>query len=307
MTCDPAPRKRVIHAQHVAIHVIRSLQKTILAGALLVLLASAQTAGAAPAEGIDGLIDKALKGAGLTRQLETLGQAMLLALPEDALPDRKTRSEATSLMNRSAGKEDLLAMVRSSVKEDLDAATLDNVVQFYESRVGKKAGNGIADGLDPASIRKVREGRKFAVSLGEERIETLRRIIAAQGIVEANAALLKKTIRGLVDGSAAEAADSSRAEGQKERVKAIETAIRADKQRTQETALISYAHALRALDDEELLALAVFQESEPAQRFRRAVQRGLERAVYTTARALGDLIARHPTTAPNRAGGAPAK
>ncbi|MBI5569483.1 MAG: hypothetical protein HY914_06010 [Desulfomonile tiedjei] len=304
MTCDPSRTMGAVDHPAELRRILRSLQGRIIAGAVLVLLAFGHAAGAASTEGVDGSIDKALKGAGLTRQLETLGQAMLLALPEDAIPERRTRNEAASLMNRSASKEALLAAVRSSVKEDLDGDSLDKVVQFYDSRPGKKAGNGMAEGLEPAAIRRAREGRKFAVSLSEARIETLQRIISAQGVVAANAALLKVTIHGLVDGSGSDNTDASRAEGQKARVKAIEKAILADKQRTQETALISYAHALRSLDDEDLQALAVFQESEPAQRFQRAVQRGLERAVYTAARELGELISKQPAPTRGRTGGA---
>ena len=257
------------------------------------------------ADGIDGLIDKALKGAGLTRQLETLGQAMLYSIPEDALPDKKIKNEASAFVSRSANRETVISLVRTSVKEDLEADTLDKIVQFYDSRVGKKVGAAMAEGLGPSSIRKVREGRKLLTSLSEARIETLRQIVAAQSIVKTNAELLQTTIHGLIDGSLSEGTDSARVEEMKARVKVIEAAILAGKQRTEETALISCAHAFRTLDDDELHGVASFYESEPAQRFQRAVRRGLERAVYTTARALGEVASKPPATSRSRGDGAP--
>ena len=54
--------------------------------------------------------------------------------------------------------------------------------------------------------------------------------------------------------------------------------------------LAAYARTLRDLNDKELEQLAKFHESEPAEWFRGRVQKGLEEAVYISAKALGEAI-----------------
>ena len=172
----------------VSIHIITSL--------ILIFIA------ALPARGreTDQMIDKALKISGISGQLEHLHDTVISSIPDDAFPDRRIKRETGALLKETAGKEVLLPLVRSAVREDLDVDKLQTVINFYDSKVGRKVGRLQESALDANLIRELRERRSLLATLSESRMATLERIVAAGRLTEANSNLINAIIEGLVEG-----------------------------------------------------------------------------------------------------------
>jgi hypothetical protein len=242
----------------------------------------------------DPLINKALKLSGVTGSLDKLGGAILSAIPGDAFPDVKMRNDVAAYIKKEAGKEELLSIVRAAVREDFDKENIEKVISFYDSKVGRKVGRLQEASLDPTLLKSIREGRKVASSLDEPRLNLLKRIMKAERVSELNETLLKSVIRGLVDGSPPgdpePAAEST--EAIQKKINIMESAIRSGQNRGDDIALVAFAYTLRSVDDKDLEALASYHESPQAAWFRSAVQKGIDRAVYKTARALGEAVTR---------------
>ena len=251
---------------------------------VLVCLVAAQ----AMADDTDLRIDKVLKASGIAGQLEHLAQGILSAVPDDAFPDKKTKADAAAFLKENAGKDVLLSVVHSEVRESLHGDALEKVTSFFDSKVGKKVGRAQQSALETSVVKRVREGRSIVHTLNELRTELLKRIIRAQRVSEGNGRFLSTVIRGLVDGSLTAGPEAAHLEQTQRKISLIEKEIRAEQKNTDETALTSYAHLLRSLDDKELEELVSFEESEPAVQFRDALQRGVEQAVYRCAKALGE-------------------
>jgi hypothetical protein len=241
----------------------------------------------------DPLINKALKLSGVTGPLEKLGGAILSAIPGDAFPDMKMRNEVAAYVKKEAGKEALLSIVRAAVREDFDKESIEKVISFYDSKVGRKIGRLQEASLDPGLLKNIREGRKIASSLEEPRLSLLRRIMKTEGVSELNGTLLRSVIRGFVDGSPAEDPGlATSAEAVQKKINIMEKAIQSGQNRTEDVALVAFAYTFRSVDDKELEELAAYQETPQAAWFRSAVQKGFDRAVYQTARSLGEAVTR---------------
>jgi hypothetical protein len=259
---------------------------------LLIITVCSAPSGAQENEA-DLLINKALKLSGVTGPLERLGGAILAAIPADAFPDAKMRNEVAAYIKKEASKEELLSIVRNAVREDFDKESIEAVISFYDSRVGRKIGRLQDASLDPALLRGIREGRKIAASLEEPRLNLLRRIMKADRVSEFNDTLLKSVVQGLIDGSPGEGADPAKStEKAKQKANVMESAIRSVQNRGEDIALVAYAYTFRFVDDKELETLVSYKESPQAVWFRNAVQKGFDRAVYKTARSLGEAVRR---------------
>lgn len=266
---------------------------------VFLLIAVCSSTSSAQGTEADVLVDKALKSSGMTGQLERLSGAILAAIPGDAFPDAKMRNEVAAYVKKEAGKEELLSIVRAAVREDFDRESIEKVISFYDSKTGRKIGRLQETSLDPALLKGVREGHKIASTLEESRLNLLRRIIKAERAEELNGILLKSLIKGLVDGSPAEGTETvGVAEAVQKKINIMENAIQSSKSRTEDVALVAFAYTFRSVDNKGLEELASFHESPPAAWFRNAVQKGLDRAVYKTARSLGEAVTRWRNSPP---------
>lgn len=234
----------------------------------------------------DVLIDKALNLSGLSGQLESLPAAVLSAVPEDAFPDPKTKEEIGSLLKKAAGKDRLLPLVREALLENFNQDMIDQVIGFYDSKLGRKVGRLQGNALAPALMKSVREGRKTTVSMDDARLDLLRRAIKAERVAQYNDTLLHGFIKGLIDGSLGD--PGSRDPTNREALEGIEKGIRFDEARAEEIALVAFAHVFRSLDDKELGELVAHKESQAAAWFDISLQKGLNRAAYETGKTLGE-------------------
>jgi len=234
----------------------------------------------------DALIDKGLNLSGLSGQLELFAPAVISAVPDDAFPDAKAKEEIASLIKKTAGKVRLLTLVREAVREDFDRQMIEQVITFYDSKLGRKVGRVQGNILTPALLKTVREGRKTAAAMDDTRLNLLRRLIKAERVTQTNEKLLQSFINGMIDGTLG--AEESQDRKSREVLEGIEKEIRFDEARAEEIALVAFAHAYRSLDDQELEELAKHKESEAGAWFGRSLQKGFVRIAYETGKALGE-------------------
>jgi hypothetical protein len=271
--------------------------------ALLPLLA----AGVAVGNDIDTLTDKALRVSGITGQLDDLSAAIVSAVPADAFPSAKMRSEANSFVKKNAGKNALVEMVHSTVRRAVDKESLEKVIAFYESKLGKKIGRLQGAALEPSLLKSIREGRNVMAAADESRLHTLKRIVTSDRAADTNALMLNTVLRGLLEGYSGDTPETANDEEVvRGKMKIMDKSVRALEDRTEELALAAYAYTYRSLDDQELKDLATFRESSEATRFGEAVRKGLEEAVYKTARVFAEAVLKwrsNPAAADSSAGG----
>lgn len=261
--------------------------KRSLLGTILVVCVALCTSYARGDE-VDDMTEEALVRSGLVKQLDMLPATFVSVLPDDVFADRSMRREFSKFVLQALGKEKLVTTLKSAIKLDLNRDALEEVVAFYRSGVGRKVGRLQGRALAVSSIQHVREGRKAAASMDESRASILKRIIDAERISEANFQLLDHVVNGLADGILTNG--DANAEKIREQLRTIIERNRSVDDRTEAIALVAYSQTFRSLSDKELEKLAEHNESEPAEWFRTTVQRGLEDAVYLTAKALGEAI-----------------
>jgi hypothetical protein len=287
---------------------VNGLPHSMLLAMMVVLFLTAicPVPSSAQSDRVDALIDKALKLSGVTGQLDRLGETILSAIPGDAFSDAKMKNEVTAFLKKEAAREKLLPVVRAALKEDLDEKSLEKVVGFYDSKVGRKIGHLQEASLDPGVLKGIREGRKITSSLDEPRLNLLRRIMKADRVSEVSGAYLTSVIRGLIDGSRAPGPEPSVSTKEvQEKMHIMENAIRSAQNRTEDVALVAFAYTFRSVDDKELQELALYRESPQAAWFRNSSQKGFDRAVYNTARSLGEAVTRWRSLPPQVGPGSP--
>lgn len=239
----------------------------------------------------DKLIDRVLMLSGVTGQLDMLGRAILGAIPRDAFPDARTRNRMGSLLHRGAGKEKLVPLIRESLRENFSREKIEQVIDFYDSKLGRKVGRIANGALDPKVLKGVREGRHIINTLSETRLQILRRLAKAEQATQSNTQLLRTAVRGLVNGyREGESAETDLSAETSRKLTAVDKEIRQGERRSREIALTAFAYMFRSLKDDELEKVAAFYESEAASWFRKGVQAGLDKAVFKTATALGAVL-----------------
>jgi hypothetical protein len=258
------------------------------ASVVLTLVLILFTSQATFADDTDSLIDQALKVSGITGQLDALPKSVLAAVPSDVFPDSRLRNETEALLKKNFSRDTLLNILHSSIRDGFQQEYLGKVVEFYESSLGKKIARAQENGLDPGLLKNIRESRKMAVSQDEERLELMRRIVAAEDVYGNNQVLVKSVIEGLLSGSDHENAAND--DQLHEKIGTIEKGLGFEKGRIEETAITTIAYTFRHLSDKELENLAAFRESEPDRWFRSRIINGLQVATYGLARTLGQAL-----------------
>ncbi len=148
------------------------------------------------ADDTDQLIDKALKLSGITSQLDDLATAVISAIPGDAFPNSRVKDQITSFVQKNAGKAALLELLRTTLRDQLDRETLEKIISFYESKLGRKIGRLHETALQPFNIKSIREGRKVLASIEESRKALLKKIIDSDKVIETNRDFLKRLVPG---------------------------------------------------------------------------------------------------------------
>jgi len=242
------------------------------------------------ADDIDQLIDKALKLSGITGQLDDLAIAIISTVPGDAFPSSRVKDQIMSFVQKNAGKIALLELLRTTLREQLDRNTLEKIISFYESKLGRKIGRLHETALQPFTIKSIREGRKLLASIEESRKALLRKIIDSDRVIETNRDFFKTVIQGLLTGMPEDDSAPAKAKNLLEATDIANNTLIANNNRTEEIALAAYAYTYRLLDEKELQELASFCESDVAGKFRQAIDDGMNKAIFQAATALGEAI-----------------
>lgn len=237
------------------------------------------------------LIDRAIDLSGFSDQLERLGQVILSSIPDDAFGADGARRRALRQLDKEVDKTVLKEIMREAVLEELDNGLLEQVVQFYQSRLGREMSRLAKRALSPRALDKLEENPRAFDSLTQSRRTLIEELVKATDAVELNKQLLVTTVYGLAE------APLRRVHSRDRRLReiradldAIAENIREDKSRSREAALETYAHTLRSLDDEELKGLIRFHNSPHGKWFTRCMRTGLDRAVFRTAAAIGEIM-----------------
>jgi hypothetical protein len=256
--------------------------------AILIVLLAVVSALANPARGddADALLDTALNVSGTVAQMEALSTAVFMAVPGDVFPDTRSREAAEAAFKKSLTRDMLIAPIRQALRDEYRKEALEKVVEFYESKTGRKVARLQGRGLSPDLLKTIREGRKTALSMDEARSNLLQRLVRAETVSETNAGLLAGLIKGLLQGAQQEGlkpftlepADDAKGE------------TKPDGSRAEELALVGFAHTFRSLDDKELEELINFRESEAGVWFQQTEIKGFREAVVRVGVALGEAL-----------------
>lgn len=248
------------------------------------LLLASLLPGDSRADDFDLLIDKALDLSGLTAQLEALPAAILNAVPDEAFPTGKKRSDSKERGRNLIDERSVEVIVHQAVRRHCSAEVVAKIVGFYGSNFGKKVARIQKTALSDSTLQGIREGWKIVASLEPDRLALIERLVMLNRVGRRNARLLEAAIQGLAEG----VAPSEPPHVTAKKVEEVGEAIRSMESTGQNTALVAYAHTFRSLRDGELKELVSFQESEAADRFGEAVHEGMTEAVKQIARAVGD-------------------
>ncbi len=266
--------------------------KNLHSDSFLVALALAAVFWLAPASAdadeMDAIIDRALKASGMAGQVEMLAESVISLIPADALPDARIKMRVNDSVKKAANGKAILATLHASVKEDFDREKIQQVVDFYDAKVGRKVGRLLRATLESESMKQAREGRKTLSAIDEHRLALLKRIIRAENVVETTMRLANEVLCGLLDGSLEN--PGGRKDSEHEGAKPRDIRTEAWESHIEDLTLVSFALTFRSLDSRELEHLAAFDESDAAAWFRKPVQKGMEKALYQTARALAESV-----------------
>jgi hypothetical protein len=239
----------------------------------------------------DALIDRVLQSSGVAGQVETLSQAVLAAVPDDAFPGPKVKKWARSMMKKAAGLDSLLPLMSDALKADFRVDLAEQVILFYGSPLGKEVGRITKKSCTAEALAAIRRNREMVVDISEPRLQAIQRILEAQRVVEFNSRLLGEVIKGLAEVSSARGtAPDFQSPEIRNKLESVETDIRSDEEKAWMLGLVACAHTFRSLKDKELEELARFYESDAGGWFVSGVQEGLEAAIRTAARALAEVL-----------------
>lgn len=236
---------------------------------------------------VDQLVERALRRSGLQSQAKTLIPAIVGAFPGDAFSDASLRGKIRTRINKSFGETQILETVRESLKSKFDQSKMDHVLEFYDSKLGKKIGELQAGALLATSLSQVKESKASLALMQDSRMPLLRRIVQATEVAVAQERLFNSMIRGLLESGDAQ-------EGQpaavRSRLRSFTDRAMAPGAIFEQMAIASLSRTFASLSDKELEELAAFEESDAARWFRSATLPGLEKAVYEISRLLGLAI-----------------
>jgi len=256
------------------------------------LIAPVGARSARPAETDDQMVQRALKASGMTSQMAAFSDALLAAIPLEVFPDEAARNEARSFFRAALGEEKLSAILLQSCKESLNRDHLQRVLEFHQSRLGKRVGQLTEGTLSPASLEAMREQRHFSRTLDKERLDILERIVRSEQTLELNLSMLSALFHGLAEGALVASPSQAERVGElRRRLGSIEAEMKREAPRTMEMAVSVFAYTYRQLKDSELGELASYLESEPAAWYRDAVHRGMTQAARRAGVAVGELMA----------------
>ncbi len=237
------------------------------------------------------LVDRSIDLSGFSGQLERLGQVILSSIPDDAFGSDGARRRALQQLNKEVDKTVLKEIIREAVLEDLNKDLLEEVVEFYQSRLGREVSQLGKRAFSSWMLDKLEDDARAFDLLSKSRRLLIEEIVRATDAEEHNTQLLITAVYGLAEAPLRQV--HSRDLPLREiraNLDRVAEKIRKDTKRNRQAVLEAYAHTMRSLNDEELKALIHFHDSPQGKWFGRCVQKGLDRCVFRTTAAIGEIM-----------------
>lgn len=216
------------------------------------------------------LTKKLVRISGLRSQLQQFPNAFLMTIPRDLFPENRSLLAFTIQMKKRINPDDLIELVEQTLGRNRDIEKLDLTIKFYESSLGRKLGRIQGDALSAYNIKSIREARKVATSLTQDREKLFERIIKSQRIYENNYAF-RKSIAGILGQGSLEIMGGY-----------PEKFSRGSMDPIRETVLTCFAFTYRSLSEAELKDLANFEETDAAAWFESNVATGFKQVISKT-------------------------
>ncbi len=235
-------------------------------------------------------IDKALRLSGISAQFDELGLSLMSTMPFDAFPNQKFRLEAMTAIKKCFTPASIREGMIVAMARELDSGTLDAVIKFYESKLGRKTARINETALENSTLRNIRESRTYFNNLDANRVELLKKLLTVENSAADNERLMRSVLRGFIEVSIQSKSESDNLEQVTEKLDIVNKIVAAQKSRIEDTALTASAYSLKSIDDKELQELIAFLETEPAARFNAAVMTGLDETVQRLAKNIAEAM-----------------
>ncbi|MCX5871790.1 MAG: DUF2059 domain-containing protein [Deltaproteobacteria bacterium] len=229
------------------------------------------------AQAQDPLITKVIRISGLRGQLQNMPTAFLMTIPADLFLDNRSRSDFNTRMKDEISPENLIEIFEETLSENIDNDKLNQVIKFYESNLGRKVGRIQNDALSTYSIRVVREGRKFATAIDDDRTRILERLIDSLRIYQTNLMYRKLIVRLI--GSTGWSEQPKSEDTREAKLESVENSLGRDSDSLRQMALTCFANTYKSLNDSELVSLTEFYETQAGIWFQDRVSRAFEKVI----------------------------
>ncbi len=223
------------------------------------------------------LVTKVIRVSGLRGQMQNFSSAILSTIPADIFPDNRTRVDFTEKLKDEINPKALLEVAENSFEEQLDREKLDQVVKFYESNTGRKVGKAQTEALSSHVIKAIREGRRTASSLDEERRKIIERLISIQRVSENNILFRGLIIKSLDSSNLYDPYGGNLEDETKK--KSLQPLRTNEADSLAQTALVCFAYTYRSLNSSDLDSFLEFEESETGEWFNSAVSKVFQQIV----------------------------
>ena len=233
-----------------------------------------------PASGTDyhNLVEKLVRISGLRNQLQQFPNAFLMTIPKDLFQENRIQLVFITQMKKKIDADKLVDLFEEAFLQNQDPEKLDLTTEFYESSLGRKVGRINGEALSGYNLKAIREARKVATTLTENRFKLLERIIAGQHIVSNNSAfrtliaeILNRHQPGVIG---------------KDHGKFLQGSTDS----IRESIFTCFAYTYRSLSDTELQGLAEFGESSAGFWFHNNMTEGFKKIIAKTAQEFNEEL-----------------
>lgn len=243
-------------------------------------------------------LEKAIRISGLRGQIQSMPAAFVMTIPADMFSDNQERSRFYSRIKDKVTSESLLEIVQETFSKNIDKENLKQVLQFYQSGLGRRIGHLQSEALSPYAIKTIREGRRFTASLDSNRLMLLERLIDGLN-TDRNNIIFRRLIVRLIGITACK--QPSVPEGYVDaRLKLLEKSFENDYASLREITLNCFSNTFRSLSNAELEALIKFHESQEGTWFQTTVSKAFEKIITETIRSIEQELGNSRADVPAR-------
>lgn len=245
----------------------------------------------------DAALEKVIRISGLRGQIQSMPASFLMTIPSDMFSDNRERTRFYSRIKEKVTAESLLEIFQETFTENIDQENLNQVLQFYESSLGRRIGHLQGEALSTNVIKGIREGRRVTASLDENRLRLLERLIDSLQ-TDRNNILFRRLIVRLI-GATAWNQSSGSDSNLNARLQFIERSFENDSSSLRELTVNCFANTFKSLSNSELEALTRFHESQEGEWFQKTVFKAFEKVIIKTVGSMEQALRNSKVEDPN--------